>query len=300
MEFGDIVYFKNIIFKNEDGSHIIDPYFSIGRPCVCIGEYDGYMYFLPLTRIDDRRDEKYFDIVINPDKQNKLQKVSKINYTNIVKKPVSFFEVKGRISKKEIYEILKKSLTLYKCECFDYSDIVTKIMVNYSKKENIILLEKKNNEKLAEKEILSIGDIVLLKQIIFSDRDKSFVDHSFGSGRPCVYVGSKDGQMYFFSLNGFNPKIKDYLTILNPNKENKLKKTSGICVNEIFCMPSQTLQTIGNIGEKKVLTLLKKYILYYNNKRDSLINKEHFETVFQLFNDEIMLENDKKIKNLKK
>ena len=63
MKFGDIVYFKNIIFKNEDGSHEIDPYFSIGRPCVCIGEYGDDMYFLPLTRIDNRREEKFFDIL---------------------------------------------------------------------------------------------------------------------------------------------------------------------------------------------------------------------------------------------
>ena len=45
MEFGDIVCFKNIIFKEDDGTHKVDPYFNIGRPCVYIGEYNNEMYF---------------------------------------------------------------------------------------------------------------------------------------------------------------------------------------------------------------------------------------------------------------
>ena len=49
MEFGDIVYFYNIIFKNDDGSHVIDPFFDKGSSCVYVGTYEGNMYFFPMS-----------------------------------------------------------------------------------------------------------------------------------------------------------------------------------------------------------------------------------------------------------
>lgn len=209
MEFGDIVYFNNIIFNNDDGTHEIDPYFNIGRPCVCIGEFEDYIYFLPLTKLDDKREEKFFDIIINPDKQNGLQKVSKINYNTIIKKPISFFEAKGKLNEKIIIEIVKKTLTLYNCEKYENSDILSKIIADYAIKEKIKLVDEKIKNNNIEKSELSIGDIVLLKQIIFSNNDVIDVDHAFNSGRPCVFAGYRKNKMYFCPLRGYRPNLND-------------------------------------------------------------------------------------------
>lgn len=111
--------------------------------------------------------------------------------------------------KKIIIEIVKKTLTLYNCEKYENSDILSKIIADYAIKEKIKLVDEKIKNNNIEKSELSIGDIVLLKQIIFSNNDVIDVDHAFNSGRPCVFAGYRKNKMYFCPLRGYRPNLND-------------------------------------------------------------------------------------------
>lgn len=62
---------------------------------------------------------------------------------------------------------------------------------------------------------MHIGDIVMLNNIIFGTIykngkliNKKSVDYAFDCGRPCVYIGEYDENMYFISISNASENSK--------------------------------------------------------------------------------------------
>ena len=81
---------------------------------------------------------------------------------------------------------------------------------------------------------MEFGDITILKNICFSDE---VVDHSYGLGRPCIYIGEDLNHMYFVPLVNLNSKIKEKQFVIAPKAKNNLIKKSRIRVQELITRP---------------------------------------------------------------
>lgn len=65
-------------------------------------------------------------------------------------------------------------------------------------------------------------------------------------------------------------------------------------------MDYQTFQTVGNIGEKNILNMIKNYILYYQDKYEIIDNKRLYNRVFSIFKTKFIMENKENLKRIKK
>lgn len=155
MELGGIVIFKNIVFRNRNISktHEIDHSFYSGRPCIYIGEYDDNMYFLPITSPDLRREQKSFDVMIRQRDHSRLSKDCKVNFVNIIKKPIAFYNQIDFLNESEINEMIDKGLILYEFDSEEYYDVLFKLFSEYAKKNKIDTV----NYKIKKRKMLNNG-----------------------------------------------------------------------------------------------------------------------------------------------
>ena len=103
--------------------------------------------------------------------------------------------------------------------------------------------------------MLNVGDIVKLKNICFEAKE---VDHAFRIGRPCVFVGEDDNNMYFLPITS-NHKNNDKIV---PNEINNLTKVSSINIRQLITKPVAFYDARGRIEEKyliKAFDCIKKY-----------------------------------------
>ena len=108
MEFGDITILKNICFS--DG--VVDHSYRLGRPCIYIGEDLNHMYFVPLANLNSKIKEKQFIIV--PTTENNLIKKSRIKASELITRPVAFYESCGRLDYFDIQKLIKSLRFFYK------------------------------------------------------------------------------------------------------------------------------------------------------------------------------------------
>lgn len=108
MEFGDITILKNICFS--DG--VVDHSYRLGRPCIYIGEDLNHMYFVPLANLNSKIKEKQF--VIAPKAKNNLTKKSRIRASELITRPVAFYELYGRLDHFDIQKLIESLRFFYK------------------------------------------------------------------------------------------------------------------------------------------------------------------------------------------
>ena len=101
MEFGDITILKNICFS--DG--VVDHSYRLGRPCI-------HMYFVPLANLNSKIKEKQF--VIAPTVENNLTKKSRIRASELITRPVAFYELYGRLDYFDIQKLIESLRFFYK------------------------------------------------------------------------------------------------------------------------------------------------------------------------------------------
>ena len=107
MEFGDITILKNICFS--DG--VVDHSYRLGRPCIYIGEDLNHMYFVPLANLNSKIKEKQF--VIAPKVKNNLTKKSRIRASELITRPVAFYELYGRLDYFDIQKLIESLRFFY-------------------------------------------------------------------------------------------------------------------------------------------------------------------------------------------
>lgn len=131
MEFGDITILKNICFS--DG--VVDHSYKKGRPCIYIGEYLDHMYFVPLANLNSKIKEK--PLIIVPTNKNNLIKKSRIRVSELVKKPVAFYEITGSLDSYDIEKLIEALRFFYNEENINSSFVNNLIneYINYIDKE---------------------------------------------------------------------------------------------------------------------------------------------------------------------
>ena len=102
MEFGDITI--------SDG--VVDHSYRLGRPCIYIGEDLNHMYFVPLANLNSKIKEKQF--VIAPTVENNLTKKSRIRASELITRPVAFYELYGRLDYFDIQKLIESLRFFYK------------------------------------------------------------------------------------------------------------------------------------------------------------------------------------------
>lgn len=117
---------------------------------------------------------------------------------------------------------------------------------------------------------MHIGDIVNLNNIVFNSMfkngkliSKKSVDHAFDSGRPCIYIGEYEENMYFMSLSHSDDNSKH---LLKPTYSNGLIKNSQPNVKEVIKKPIAYYQSIGYLTDKDMFHVFKT-ILSFHKKR---------------------------------
>ena len=118
---------------------------------------------------------------------------------------------------------------------------------------------------------MHIGDIVKLNNIIFNIDykngkmiNKKSIDHAFDSGRPCIYIGEHNENMYFISLSNSSINSKHFL---EPNKTNGLTKVCQANVKEIIKRPIAFYESIGYLTDKDMFEIYKT-LKSFHKKRD--------------------------------
>lgn len=132
MKFGDITILKNICFS--DG--IVDHSYKFGRPCIYIGEDFEYMYFVPLSSLNYKIKERCF--VLYPNKENNLLKKSRIRASELVQRPIAFYELYGSLDYFEIQKLINALKLSYKEENSNFKLVNSLIdkYVNYIDSEH--------------------------------------------------------------------------------------------------------------------------------------------------------------------
>lgn len=140
-----------------------------------------------------------------------------------------------------------------------------------------------------------IGNIAIIKNIIFSDNEKMELDHAWSHGRPCLIL-FEDNEYYYFltitSTERFSPKyVKQYFKIeendykyryksrytnkfLNKkNSSNSILK-GWVNLENIYKIPIYGLDALGKIKfdfYKNVVQRLKEY--HKNENLNELMEK---------------------------
>lgn len=118
---------------------------------------------------------------------------------------------------------------------------------------------------------MEFGDITILKNICFSD---GVVDHSYRSGRPCIYIGEDLNHMYFVPLANLNSKIKEKQFVIAPNAKNNLTKKSRIRASELITRPVAFYELYGKLDYFDIQKLIESLRFFYkdDNPNFQLIN----------------------------
>ncbi len=128
MEIGDIFIKKNIYsrFDNKMDLHSIK-----GRPCLLIAKNEQYYYYLSLTSKKSRR--SYYALSFD-----ELKLKSYICFSEIRKTEKYYYSVVTKVSKKELFNIMKKLLEYQKyLACPD--ELLEEVINTYSEEERKIL-----------------------------------------------------------------------------------------------------------------------------------------------------------------
>lgn len=118
---------------------------------------------------------------------------------------------------------------------------------------------------------MHIGDIVKLDNIIFGTIykngkliNKKSIDHAFDSGRPCIYIGEYDENMYFISLSNSSIDSKHFLL---PSVTNGLTKVCQPNVKEVIKKPIAFYKSIGYLTDEEMFKVYKT-LRSFHKKRD--------------------------------
>ena len=111
---------------------------------------------------------------------------------------------------------------------------------------------------------MNVGDIVCMELILF----KNGVDHYSKYGRPCLYIGEKNGIMYFVPLMSLKKKYKNLSCHIEPDKDNKLRKTSVLNLRTIIEKRPQFFGVDGHIDDFKMEDIMKTIVAYFKKVSD--------------------------------
>ena len=104
--------------------------------------------------------------------------------------------------------------------------------------------------------MLSVGSIVKLKNLCFDNRQ---ADHAFKVGRPCVFIGEDENNMYFLPLTSNHHEVDK----IEPDKYNDLKKPSSINIRQLIIKPIAYYNERGVVAEKHIIRAFEDIKKYY-------------------------------------
>lgn len=111
---------------------------------------------------------------------------------------------------------------------------------------------------------MKIGSIVNIKNICFKDGK---IDHSFKSGRPCIFLGELEDNMCFMPLTNTKTLKHHVKTIIKPSELNGLKKVSHPNLKELIEKPIAYYEELGCITEKEIINVFNGIKGYYKEIR---------------------------------
>ncbi len=129
MEVGNIVFLKNICFKEG----VVDHAFDRGRPCIFIGELDEKMYFVPLASVKNLKYRDRLRGILKPNKNNNLTKICHTNVKELIEKPIAFYEIKGYLNDEELFNLFNDIKIYYSTIRNEKNRIMVMFADNYMK-----------------------------------------------------------------------------------------------------------------------------------------------------------------------
>lgn len=140
--------------------------------------------------------------------------------------------------------------------------------------------------------MIEIGDIAFLKNICFYDGK---IDHAFDRGRPCVYLGELNDNMYFIPLVCAKNK-QDFIRKIYPDKKNRLRKVSGPNIHSLIEKPIAYYSVQGSLSTndiERIFTNIKAYYKVLLKEQDKIF----LELTYNYFNSVKYTDKDKVVKN---
>ena len=104
---------------------------------------------------------------------------------------------------------------------------------------------------------MQVGDIVYFKNIVF---DGGKADHAFDVGRPCVYIGTLNGKMYFVPLTNVYTLKHNIPYTIKPNRQNCLRKESHPNFKQIVEKKESFYEVSGYLSEQEMIMNLQEQI----------------------------------------
>ena len=148
-----------------------------------------------------------------------------------------------------------------------------------------------------------VGDLVKFKNMVFSSyakhgklKLKYDPDHAFLRGRPCLYIGTYNDKMYFFSLSNNKSYANKYIIV--PNNDNKLSKPSVVGYSNIIIKDASFYEITGYINEKDMCNIFKDMFLFYEEIDHT--NIDDLKIVIALANNYLNSIEKSKVKKIKR
>lgn len=138
---------------------------------------------------------------------------------------------------------------------------------------------------------MELGDIVILKNIVFYNRDNTHeVDHAFINGRPCVYIGEYEDSMYFLPITRVIPgkENKFFNIVIDKNTHNKIKKDCKISFSTIIKKPIAFYKVVDYLEDSVIEELVDKALILY--ECDSFVNSDIAYNLFKEYAQKYKLE----------
>lgn len=111
---------------------------------------------------------------------------------------------------------------------------------------------------------MKIGSIVNIKNICFRDGK---IDHSYKSGRPCLFLGELEDKMCFIPFTNTHTLKHPVKTIIKPSELNGLNKISHPNIKELIEKPVAYYEELGCITEEEIIGVFEGIKGYYKEVR---------------------------------
>ena len=118
---------------------------------------------------------------------------------------------------------------------------------------------------------MKIGSIIYLKNICFRD---GTIDHSFTIGRPSIFLGELEDNMYFMPLSNIKTLKHKVRIIIKPSRLNGLTKVSHPNLREVVEKPIAYYEAIGILTKEEILKVfigIKKYYKMVTCDKDAIL-----------------------------